>query len=146
MRPGQGAAPNRKTPADARVSKLGYLDSNQEQLNQNQPCCQLHHTPTAPTGVGPRGPAKPDRVATLPYGEGRAEPALVSRHVAPGVAPRPAEPTCLQRLAQALHARERRALAQDLHRLEERRAHPAPRDGGAQRSERRARLEAGAAL
>lgn len=25
--------------------KLGYLDSNQEQLNQNQPCCQLHHTP-----------------------------------------------------------------------------------------------------
>jgi len=24
---------------------LGYLDSNQEQLNQNQPCCQLHHTP-----------------------------------------------------------------------------------------------------
>ena len=26
---------------------LGYLDSNQEQLNQNQPCCQLHHTPMA---------------------------------------------------------------------------------------------------
>ena len=26
-------------------SLLGYLDSNQEQLNQNQPCCQLHHTP-----------------------------------------------------------------------------------------------------
>ena len=24
---------------------LGCLDSNQEQLNQNQPCCQLHHTP-----------------------------------------------------------------------------------------------------
>src|SRR5690606_17237847 len=79
-----------KTPADARVSKLGYLDSNQEQLNQNQPCCQLHHTPTAPTGVGPRGPAKPDRVATLPYGEGGAEPAGVSRRVACGGAPRPA--------------------------------------------------------
>src|SRR5690606_31979819 len=30
-------------------SLLGYLDSNQEQLNQNQPCCQLHHTPR---GVG----------------------------------------------------------------------------------------------
>src|SRR5690606_18704216 len=28
-------------------SLLGYLDSNQEQLNQNQPCCQLHHTPRA---------------------------------------------------------------------------------------------------
>ena len=28
-------------------SLLGYLDSNQEQLNQNQPCCQLHHTPKA---------------------------------------------------------------------------------------------------
>jgi peptidoglycan/LPS O-acetylase OafA/YrhL len=28
-------------------SVLGYLDSNQEQLNQNQPCCQLHHTPKA---------------------------------------------------------------------------------------------------
>jgi hypothetical protein len=24
---------------------LGYLDSNQEQKNQNLPCCQLHHTP-----------------------------------------------------------------------------------------------------
>ena len=29
-------------------SELGCLDSNQEQLNQNQPCCQLHHTPSAP--------------------------------------------------------------------------------------------------
>src|SRR5690606_30123222 len=57
-------------------SLLGYLDSNQEQLNQNQPCCQLHHTPTAPTGVGPRGPAKPDRVATLPYGGRGAEPGV----------------------------------------------------------------------
>lgn len=28
-----------------RPNWLGYLDSNQEQLNQNQPCCQLHHTP-----------------------------------------------------------------------------------------------------
>jgi putative membrane protein len=27
------------------VLKLGYLDSNQEQKNQNLPCCQLHHTP-----------------------------------------------------------------------------------------------------
>ena len=24
---------------------LGYQDSNLEQLNQNQSCCQLHHTP-----------------------------------------------------------------------------------------------------
>src|SRR5690606_19780594 len=46
-------------------SLLGYLDSNQEQLNQNQPCCQLHHTPTAPTGVGPRGPA--ERASQLLY-------------------------------------------------------------------------------
>ena len=28
---------------------LGYLDSNQEQKNQNLPCCQLHHTPMAQT-------------------------------------------------------------------------------------------------
>ena len=32
---------------------LGYLDSNQEQLNQNQPCCQLHHTPMAAAETGP---------------------------------------------------------------------------------------------
>ena len=30
---------------------LGYLDSNQEQLNQNQPCCQLHHTPPVTTEI-----------------------------------------------------------------------------------------------
>lgn len=24
---------------------LGYLDSNQEWMNQNHLCCQLHHTP-----------------------------------------------------------------------------------------------------
>ena len=40
-----------KTRDHSRVSVLGYLDSNQEQLNQNQPCCQLHHTPMAPTEV-----------------------------------------------------------------------------------------------
>ena len=28
-----------------RLLLLGYLDSNQEQMNQNHPCCQLHHTP-----------------------------------------------------------------------------------------------------
>lgn len=34
---------------------LGYLDSNQEQLNQNQPCCQLHHTPRhVPASPAPR--------------------------------------------------------------------------------------------
>ena len=34
------------SPAEFRaIFLLGYLDSNQEQLNQNQPCCQLHHTP-----------------------------------------------------------------------------------------------------
>src|SRR6476619_3559550 len=27
------------------IDPLGYQDSNLEQLNQNQPCCQLHHTP-----------------------------------------------------------------------------------------------------
>ncbi len=32
---------------------LGYLDSNQEQKNQNLPCCQLHHTPQDPTEAGP---------------------------------------------------------------------------------------------
>lgn len=32
---------------------LGYLDSNQEQKNQNLPCCQLHHTPPVPGGPGP---------------------------------------------------------------------------------------------
>ena len=26
---------------------LGYQDSNLEWLNQNQLCCQLHHTPLA---------------------------------------------------------------------------------------------------
>src|SRR5699024_1262932 len=36
---------------------LGYQDSNLEQLNQNQPCCQLHHTPPW---------ALPDRAHTLP--------------------------------------------------------------------------------
>ena len=30
-----------------RLLLLGYLDSNQEQMNQNHPCCQLHHTPMA---------------------------------------------------------------------------------------------------
>jgi hypothetical protein len=28
-------------------SLLGYQDSNLEWLNQNQLCCQLHHTPLA---------------------------------------------------------------------------------------------------
>ncbi|MCU1505792.1 MAG: hypothetical protein JWP05_761 [Microbacteriaceae bacterium] len=32
---------------------LGYLDSNQEQKNQNLPCCQLHHTPPSLTEAGP---------------------------------------------------------------------------------------------
>src|SRR5690554_2102886 len=35
------------------ITWLGYLDSNQKQLNQNQPCCQLHHTPMVATGAGP---------------------------------------------------------------------------------------------
>ena len=30
---------------------LGYLDSNQEQMNQNHSCCQLHHTPKDKTEV-----------------------------------------------------------------------------------------------
>ena len=32
---------------------LGYLDSNQEQKNQNLPCCQLHHTPMGLAEAGP---------------------------------------------------------------------------------------------
>ena len=32
---------------------LGYLDSNQEQKNQNLPCCQLHHTPIGLAEAGP---------------------------------------------------------------------------------------------
>ncbi len=35
------------------ANELGYLDSNQEQKNQNLPCCQLHHTPMAVTEAGP---------------------------------------------------------------------------------------------
>jgi hypothetical protein len=31
--------------AETQGLQLGYLDSNQEQKNQNLPCCQLHHTP-----------------------------------------------------------------------------------------------------
>ncbi len=41
-----GHATNEKAPGfPGAFITLGYLDSNQEQLNQNQPCCQLHHTP-----------------------------------------------------------------------------------------------------
>ncbi|CDZ91910.1 hypothetical protein RHRU231_890008 [Rhodococcus ruber] len=36
---------------------LGYQDSNLEWLNQNQLCCQLHHTPMACSGDPPRGGA-----------------------------------------------------------------------------------------
>ena len=36
------------------ISVLGYLDSNQEQKNQNLPCCQLHHTPRPRCAIGPR--------------------------------------------------------------------------------------------
>ena len=40
------ACENDETLAEARVSYwLGCLDSNQEWLNQNQLCCQLHHIP-----------------------------------------------------------------------------------------------------
>ena len=44
----QIAPPHRirqKTLASARAHWLGCLDSNQEWLNQNQLCCQLHHIP-----------------------------------------------------------------------------------------------------
>src|SRR5690554_6939195 len=42
----------RKNPAEAGLQLLlGYLDSNQEQKNQNLPCCQLHHTPMVRTGI-----------------------------------------------------------------------------------------------
>ena len=43
---------NSKSPGPKRtqgMNLLGYLDSNQEQLNQNQSCCQLHHTPMTST-------------------------------------------------------------------------------------------------
>lgn len=42
-------------------SLLGYLDSNQEQLNQNQPCCQLHHTPWAASRSCAQGSIVADR-------------------------------------------------------------------------------------
>ena len=42
---------------------LGYLDSNQEQENQNLPCCQLHHTPR-------HFPPERHRETTLPYAAG----------------------------------------------------------------------------
>lgn len=32
-------------PWDSMSLSLGYLDSNQEWMNQNHLCCQLHHTP-----------------------------------------------------------------------------------------------------
>jgi hypothetical protein len=32
--------------------ELGYQDSNLEWLNQNQLCCQLHHTPLAAITAG----------------------------------------------------------------------------------------------
>ena len=36
----------RKTKSSLCIKKeLGYLDSNQERMNQNHLCCQLHHTP-----------------------------------------------------------------------------------------------------
>src|SRR5665647_3156542 len=38
--------PRSKTLPDERVRvTLGYQDSNLDELNQNQSCCQLHHTP-----------------------------------------------------------------------------------------------------
>jgi len=52
LSPKVGAHPgNKKGPSVRSLLLLGYLDSNQEQLNQNQPCCQLHHTPMALTGI-----------------------------------------------------------------------------------------------
>lgn len=41
------------TPVHVQTSQLGYLDSNQEQKNQNLPCCQLHHTPQGRGLAGP---------------------------------------------------------------------------------------------
>src|SRR6185369_17534456 len=45
------SGPNPLTPDALRASAhrqwLGYQDSNLEWLNQNQLCCQLHHTPLA---------------------------------------------------------------------------------------------------
>ena len=40
--------PEKVQDPEFRAIKLGYLDSNQEQKNQNLPCCQLHHTPPHP--------------------------------------------------------------------------------------------------
>jgi hypothetical protein len=36
-----------RTVSARQSTKLGYQDSNLEWLNQNQLCCQLHHTPLA---------------------------------------------------------------------------------------------------
>lgn len=72
---------------------LGYLDSNQEQLNQNQPCCQLHHTPPGYCGLAPCS----DSVAplggprcefTLPVGRARTRRAARARLEGP----RPGKP------------------------------------------------------
>ena len=89
---------------------LGYLDSNQEQRYQKPPCCQLHHTPMARD-------RSPRRHATLAYaphpdqtegasaaGRGRRQP---------------------RRAEEPVDAVERVDLAEDLHRLEQRRRHPA---------------------
>src|SRR6478672_9313258 len=35
----------RPNPVPEHRISLGYEDSNLEQLDQKQPCCQLHHTP-----------------------------------------------------------------------------------------------------
>lgn len=51
---------------------LGYLDSNQEQLNQNQPCCQLHHTPRASPQRGTEGQVYPTRERSTNKGQSEA--------------------------------------------------------------------------
>ena len=38
--------------ARARGHSLGYQDSNLDQLNQNQSCCRLHHTPSDVHHIG----------------------------------------------------------------------------------------------
>ena len=43
----------KEKPPHYRGLLLGYLDSNQEQKNQNLPCCQLHHTPPSHTEAEP---------------------------------------------------------------------------------------------
>ena len=103
-----------------RNSLLGYLDSNQEQRYQKPPCCQLHHTPRRSSRSRCQGSSLDDA-----RGLGQTERVAL---------------TGAERLERA-EAPDRLGLAEQLHRLEQRRRDAASADGDAQRAVRDARLE-----